>query len=332
MISVPKLTATVFFLALLPILGYARTPDEVFDKVKDSIFVVRTRDVHGKIKKQGSGVLISSGRVVTNYHVVKGGVSFQVGQGKQTFPATIYSYEEDKDICLLDANGIKANPVQIRKAASLKVGDTVFAVGAPPGVQLYLSEGVVGQLRGEPPPIIQSTAPIFPGSSGGGLFDAEGRLVGLTTAKLKDGQNHYIAVPAEWIIEIQSGRQKAIGGDSADEWENRSNKLIQMKDWQGLIDCGRKWTKREAESPKAWTCLGYAYFMLKRYNDSIEAFHQSLRISINPGENFEAFIWRHIAIAYAFSGNKTAALEANRELRRLDPAQADILLKTIKSR
>jgi len=97
--------------------------------------------------------------------------------------------------------------VQIRKAANLKVGDPVYAVGAPPGVQLYLSKGVVGKLRGEPPPIIQSTAPIFPGSSGGGLFDAEGRLVGLTTAKLKDGQNHYIAVPAEWIIEIQPGRQ-----------------------------------------------------------------------------------------------------------------------------
>ena len=326
MISIPKLTATVFFLALLPIHGYALTPDEVFEKVKDEVFVVRTLGIQGKLKKQGSGVLISSGRVVTNYHVVKGGVSFEVGQGKQTFPATINAYDEDKDICLLTVNGIKAIPVQIRKAANLKVGDPVYAVGAPPGVQLYLSKGVVGKLRGEPPPIIQSTAPIFPGSSGGGLFDAEGRLVGLTTAKLKDGQNHYIAVPAEWIIEIQTGRQQAVGGDNAGEWENRSNKLIQMKDWQGLIDWGRKWTKREPESPKAWACLGYAYLMIKRYNDSIEACRQSLRI--NPDD---ADTWFSLAIACALSGNKTAALKAIKELKHLDPARADNLLKQMKS-
>ena len=68
-----------------------------------------------------------------------------------------------------------------RQAADLKVGDPVYAVGAPLGLELSLSEGIVAQLRGGPPPLIQTTAAISPGSSGGGLFDRDGRLVGLTT-------------------------------------------------------------------------------------------------------------------------------------------------------
>jgi hypothetical protein len=53
--SVLKLIVAVFFLSILPVLGYALTPDQVFDKVKDSIVVVKTLDAQGKVKGQGSG-------------------------------------------------------------------------------------------------------------------------------------------------------------------------------------------------------------------------------------------------------------------------------------
>jgi tetratricopeptide (TPR) repeat protein len=359
MILVAKLAAVVLFLALLPLHGYALTPDDVFESVKDAVFVVKALDIRGKIKKQGSGVQISPGRVVTNYHVVKGGASFQVVQEKRVVPAAIYGYDENKDICILSANEIKAVPVKIRKAATLKIGETVYAVGAPPGVALYLSEGIVSELRGEPP-IIQSTAPIVPGSSGGGLFDKDGRLVGLTTAKLNDGQHHYIAVPAEWISQIRQGRKQAAGGDVNNEWVARGNELILRKDWLGLADWGKKWAESSPESQFAWNCLGMAYIHLKRYSDAIDAYRQGLRINpdnavawynlgvaygnlkrykdaidanrqalrINPED---ANSWHNLAIAYALSGNKASALEAIRELRRLEPAKADQLLKLIKA-
>jgi len=91
------------------VLGHALTPGQVFDKVKDSVVVVKTLDAKGKVKGQGSGVLLSSGRVATNCHVVKGGASFQVGKGKQLVSATLYAEDGDKDICLLDAKGLKGN-------------------------------------------------------------------------------------------------------------------------------------------------------------------------------------------------------------------------------
>ena len=72
----------MFSSATLPVPGYALTPGQVFDKVKDAVVVVKTLDAWGKVKGQGSGVLLSSGRVATNCHVVEGGASYQVGRGE----------------------------------------------------------------------------------------------------------------------------------------------------------------------------------------------------------------------------------------------------------
>jgi hypothetical protein len=201
--SVLKLIVVVFFLSILPKQVCALTPEQVFEKVKDSIIVVKTLDVQGKVKSQGSGVLLPSWKIATNSHVVKGGASYQVGSGKQLVRASLYAEDGEKDICLLDAKGIRGKPAQLGRAMSLKVGAPVYAVGAPQGLELSLSDGIVAQLRGGPPPIIQTTAAISPGSSGGGLFDSAGLLVGLTTLYLEGGQNLNFAMPVEWIGELR---------------------------------------------------------------------------------------------------------------------------------
>ena len=277
--SVIRLIVAVFFLSILPAQVHALTPDQVFDKVKDSIVVVKTLDAQGKVKGQGSGVLLPSGKIATNCHVVEGGASYQVGRGKQLVPATLYAEDGDKDICLLDAKGITGKPAQLGKAAGLKVGDPVYAVGAPQGLELSLSDGIVAQLRGGPPPLIQTTAAISPGSSGGGLFDGEGRLVGLTTLYMEGGQSLNFAMPVEWIGEVKPGRKPVAEGRSQTEWLKRAIALEQMKDWQGMLDWCRKWTKSEPKNADAWYNLGIAYVNLNRYNDAIEAYRQALRIN-----------------------------------------------------
>jgi hypothetical protein len=281
-----------------------------------------------------------------------------VGRGKRLVRATLYAEDGDKDICLLDAKGITGKPAQLGKAASLKVGVPVYAVGAPKGLELSLSDGIVAQLRGGPPPFIQTTAAISPGSSGGGLFDREGRLVGLTTFYLEGGQSLNFAMPVEWIGEVNPGRKSVAKGRGQTEWLKRSVALEKLKDWQGLIDWCRKWTKSQPENANAWQGLGIGYGRLNRYDVSIEAFRQAIRI--NP-DYVEAWVdlsyvydelnrhddaieachqairinpdfadaWYNIALAYNLSGNRTAALDAFRELRRLDPAKADKLFNII---
>jgi hypothetical protein len=387
MSPVLKLIAAVFFLSILPAQVHALTPAQVFDKVKDAAVVVKTLDAQGEVKAQGSGVLLPSGRVATNCHVVEGGTFYQMGRGKQLVFATLYAEDGDKDICLLDAKGIEGKPAELGKAAALKVGDPVYAVGAPQGLELSLSDGIVAQLRydlppliqtritsadaalallqgrfiEELPPLIQTTAAISPGSSGGGLFDREGRLVGLTTLYIEGGQNLNFAMPVEWIEKVKPGRTPASEGHSHTEWWKRVAALRRMEDWQGLLEWCGNWTKSEPENADAWVNFGNAHYHLKRYNDAIEAYRQAIKIDPEHtmawyglgtayvdlsrfNEAVDAFrqvvridpdnalSWYGLGLAYNLSGNKTAALGAVRELRPLDPERADALFNVIMPR
>ncbi len=317
--SVLKLIVAVFFLTSFPAQVHALTPNQVFDKVKDAVVVVKTLDATGKVKGQGSGVLLPSGKIATNCHVVEGGASYQVGRGKQLVRAILYAEDSDKDICLLDAKGITGKPVQLGKAAGLKVGDAVYAVGAPKGLELSLSDGIVAQLRGGPPPFIQTTAAISPGSSGGGLFDREGRLVGLTTLYIEGGQSLNFAMPVEWVGEVKPGRKPASVGRSQTDWLKRAIALDELEDWQGLLDWCRKWSKSEPENANAWYNLGFAYGNLKRYDDAIEAFRQTLRIDPkNSGA------WNNFGVTYSYLNRYNDAIEAYRDALHIDPTDANV--------
>jgi S1-C subfamily serine protease len=99
--------------------------------------------------------------------------------------------------------GPSLSPVDIVSSSELATGERVYAVGAPEGLELTFSEGVVSALRDtEGVHMIQTSAAISPGSSGGGLFDAAGNLVGITTFYLKEGQSLNFALPGEWVTKI----------------------------------------------------------------------------------------------------------------------------------
>jgi S1-C subfamily serine protease len=98
------------------------------------VVAVKAYDQKGKPVGQGSGVMLPSGDIITNYHVVKEGVRYTEGRGKQAAPATLKAGDPDKDLCLLTAPGIVAEPVRLGKTARLKVGEPVYAVGTPQGV------------------------------------------------------------------------------------------------------------------------------------------------------------------------------------------------------
>jgi len=354
--------------AALPPAALALTASQVYEQVKDSVVVVKAYDQKGKPVGLGSGVMLPSGDIITNYHVVKSGARYTVGRGKQAAPATLKGVDEEKDLCLLAAPGLVAEPARLGKTDRLKVGDKVYGVGAPQGLELSLSEGIVSQLRSGPPPIIQTTVAISKGSSGGGLFNAEGELVGITTFYLKDGQSLNFALPVEWISQV-AGRKPPERGSiiianakaelaRRKNWKDRAIALKESQDWQSLLEWSRQETKAAPGNESAWFFLGLAYRMLGRYSDAISASREALRC--NPDyadawhnlgfaylelgrfqDSIEAFrevlrikphdamSWGNLALIYAVSGNRSAALEAVKELRRYDPKEADKLFNLI---
>ena len=131
---------------------------------------------------------------------------------------------QERDLCLLFVKELPVPPAakvaRVGSAKALSVGDEVYAVGAPAGLELSLSRGIVSQLRGvfgkRSAPLVQTDAAISPGSSGGGLFNEAGELVGITTFK-HQGENLNFAMPAEWVEELRTQGRSGIGKATARE-------------------------------------------------------------------------------------------------------------------
>ena len=184
--------------------GLANTPEQVFATAAPSIVVVINGDI------QGSGVVVAQKLVATNCHVVANArVPVTVRQGRVSHAAQRAATDTERDLCLLEVPTLEARPVAIGQAASLRVGMPVYAIGAPAGLELSLSAGLVSALRQTATvPMVQTTAPISPGSSGGGLFDQRALLVGITTSQMRTGQNLNFAIPAEWLSAALTGHER----------------------------------------------------------------------------------------------------------------------------
>jgi S1-C subfamily serine protease len=145
------------------------------------------------------------GTVITNCHVAIAGGSLTVKVGAEQYSASVEVADEEYDLCRLSVSGLGAPAVTIGSADSLRTGQKVYAIGAPQGLDLTISDGIVSGMRDLPQGrVIQTTAPISPGSSGGPRFDAYGRLVGIMTFQHRTGQNLNFAVPADWIANLRS--------------------------------------------------------------------------------------------------------------------------------
>ena len=182
-----------------------RSAEDVFADVSRSIARVNAMDGSGKTVVVGSGVVIDSEVVLTNCHVAKRGDALSVRFAEGTSNANLELADESLDLCRLSVPGLKALPVTIGSVGELRTGQRVYAVGAPMGLDLTISEGIVSALRVvDDGTVIQTTAPISPGSSGGGLFDLSGRLVGIMTFQHRYGQNLNFALPADWIAQMRA--------------------------------------------------------------------------------------------------------------------------------
>jgi S1-C subfamily serine protease len=150
----------------------------------------------------GSAVAISDSEALTNCHVVIGSEETTIGgDGQQgSAPVEIVGADYAADRCVIRSRSLRLVPVTgLRRFDSLGVGEPVYAIGNPYRLERTLSDGLLSgkrQLRKDLR-YLQTSAPISPGSSGGGLFDARGNLIGITTSTLRGSQNLNFAIPAE---------------------------------------------------------------------------------------------------------------------------------------
>jgi hypothetical protein len=185
----------------------ARSAEDVFADVAPSVARVNVMDAGGRVVATGSGVVIEPGVMLTSCHVATIGAKLSVKLGDAVLPAALQVADEVFDLCRLSVDGMRAPALTLAGVDTLRTGQRVYAIGAPQGLELTISEGIVSALRKvDDGTIIQTTAPISPGSSGGGLFDLSGRLVGIMTFQHRFGQNLNFALPADWIGQMRARR------------------------------------------------------------------------------------------------------------------------------
>jgi S1-C subfamily serine protease len=175
---------------------------ELFEKSAPSVCYITTlstqrdywsRNVTEIPKGTGSGfVWDDRGHIITNFHVIEGGDKITVTMSdRKVYDAAVVGYEENKDLAVLkiDLGGSSLRPIPVGRSATLKVGQSVYAIGNPFGLDQSLTTGVISALGREIKSIggrpirdvIQTDAAINPGNSGGPLLDSSGRLIGVNT-------------------------------------------------------------------------------------------------------------------------------------------------------
>jgi len=162
----------------------------------------------------GSGFFINAdGYLITNFHVIEGETEISVevyhqhnGQlDRETYKQVkIVALNKFRDLALLrieDKNAPKFKYVTLGSADSLSVGDSVFAIGSPMGLERTVTSGILStktrQMEGEL--YLQTTAQINPGNSGGPLFNLAGEVVGVTNMKITFGEGLGFAIPVEMV-------------------------------------------------------------------------------------------------------------------------------------
>jgi S1-C subfamily serine protease len=200
---------------------------ELFEKSRDSVVYISTlqlvrdywtRNVFAVPRGTGSGFIWDDGgHVVTNFHVIQGAseATVRLADGRD-YKAALVGASPAHDIAVLKIGvGIKRPPpVPVGSSRDLKVGQKVFAIGNPFGLDWTLTSGIVsaldrslgGEQGGQPiEHLIQTDAAINPGNSGGPLLDSAGRLIGINTAIYSpSGASARIglAVPVDTVLRV----------------------------------------------------------------------------------------------------------------------------------
>ena len=206
--------------------GSSLTTEQVADLVSPSVVVITTEQVvysqwswYGQNQVEsgaGSGVIISSdGYILTCAHVVDGASTITVTIGDKDYTATLVGEDTTSDIAVIkiDADGL--TPATVGNSDSLKVGESVMAVGNPLGElggtvtsgivsALNRSVSIQGSSSVNTMSLIQMDASVSPGNSGGGLFNMNGELVGIVNAKSSDSDAEGLgfAIPVNDAVKV----------------------------------------------------------------------------------------------------------------------------------
>lgn len=211
--SLAAALAVAFVLAASTTLAApALEPRDIASKSKLALVTIFAVDASGQQTAQGSGFFLSAdGVIATNFHVIEGAASLQI----KVHTGEIYDHvflrhaDPRRDLAILRIPIAGAPHLKLGDDTALVVGDRLYAMGNPVGLEATFSDGLLSARRlMEGTEMIQMTTPISHGSSGGPVMNAAGDVIGISSAGIESGQNLNLTLPAHYI-----GPVLALGSD-----------------------------------------------------------------------------------------------------------------------
>jgi len=276
--------------------------DRIFTENNKAVVVVITFNQKGEAISQGSGFFVTEdGAVVTNYHVINNAVSIKIKAGDKVLNVEGLLYiDKENDLVILKANEKSLPTVKLGDADKSVIGEKVYVIGSPQGLENTISDGILSGIReiGPKRKILQITAPISEGSSGGPVFNKNAEVIGIATFIVKEAQNLNFVMPVNLIKE-----------------KITINKTIALQN-AGIEDY-----KKLAEY---WFYLGFAYSNKEMFKEAIGAYKQAIRI--NPDYAVAHF---NLGGIYLILNDRGSALEQYKILKSLEPELANKLFNLI---
>ncbi len=187
-------------------LAQSKSPRQIAQEVFPSVVLLVMQDSSGQPTSLGSGFVLRDGIVATNHHVITGAASGYcrvVGKSMKYEIAGTIGIDDTHDLAIVAVNGLKAPPLAVADSSQVAVGDEVFAVGNPQGLEGTFSQGIISAVRRVgSDTILQITAPISPGSSGGPILNNSGKTIGIAVATFTGGQNLNLAIPSSYLTAL----------------------------------------------------------------------------------------------------------------------------------
>lgn len=180
-------------------------------KYAESVVMIKGLDDNDQILSQGSAFCISKGLFLTNYHVIEGinNIIVETEDDREYEVEGIVKYDADLDLAIIKTKEpIEMKPLEIGSKNDVIQGDKIVTIGSPKGYKNTVSDGVVSGFREyKDVDLIQISAPITNGSSGGPLFNMKGQVVGVNSSGYSSGNLNFaiaIDVAKPWIEEVSN--------------------------------------------------------------------------------------------------------------------------------
>ncbi|MDE0088276.1 MAG: serine protease [Candidatus Poribacteria bacterium] len=200
------------FILLLGLLCYeinivaAQSPNLIAPKTKASTVLLEMKGA-GRSSSQGSGFFVGNELVATNYHVVNGaktGTAKLVVKQKRFEIEGVVATDKNHDLAIVKVRGLNAPPLPLGNSDTVEEGEIVYAVGSPRGFEGTFSSGNISGIRSQGTPrirdkVLQFTAAISRGSSGGPVVNRWGQVIGIVSETRDDGQNLNFAIPVNTL-------------------------------------------------------------------------------------------------------------------------------------